>query len=30
MQDSKRDIDILNSLLDSGRGRGWDDMGEWH
>ena len=20
----------MNSLLDSGRGRGWDDLGEWH
>ena len=19
-----------NNLLDSGRGRGWDDLGEWH
>ena len=30
MRDSKRDTDVLNSLLDSGRGRGPDDMGEWH
>ena len=30
MQDSKRDTDVLNSLLDSvGEGKR-DDMGEWH
>ena len=31
MQDSKRDTDIKNRLLDSvGVGEGWDDLGEWH
>ena len=30
MQDSKKDTDVYNGLLDSGRGRGWDDLGEWH
>ena len=29
MQDSKRDPDINNSLLDSGRRRRWDDLREW-
>ena len=28
MQDSKRDIDVSFGLC--GRGRGWDDWGEWH
>ena len=30
MRDSKRDTDVLNSLLDCGRGQGKDDMGEWY
>ena len=29
MQECKRDTEVYNSLLDSGRGRGWDDLGEW-
>ena len=28
MRDSKRDTDVKNRLLDSGRGQGWDDLGE--
>ena len=28
MWDSKRDIDVKNRLLDSGRRRGWDDLRE--
>ena len=29
MQDSKRDTDVKNRLLDSvGEGRGWDDLRE--
>ena len=28
MQDSKRDIDIKNRLLDSGKRWGWDDLRE--
>ena len=30
MQDSKRDTDVKNRLLDSGRRRGWDDLREQH
>ena len=31
MRDSKRDTDVLNSLLDSaGEGEGRDGLGEWH
>ena len=30
MQGSKRDTDIKNGLLDSGRRRGWDDLREYH
>ena len=30
MQGSKRDTDIKNRLLDSGRRRGWDDLREYH
>ena len=30
MRDSKRDTDINNSLLDSGRRQRWDDLREWH
>ena len=30
MQDSKKDTDVYNRLLDSEGGRGWDDLGEWH
>ena len=26
MQDSKRDTDVKNRLLDSGRRQGWDDF----
>ena len=28
MQDSERDTDVYNGLLDSEGGRGWDDLGE--
>ena len=28
LRDSKRDTDVKNRLLDSGIGRGWDDLGE--
>ena len=28
MQDSKRDTDVKNRLLDSGRRQGWDDLRE--
>ena len=30
MRDSKRDTDVKNSLLDSGRRRVWDDLREQH
>ena len=30
MRDSKRDTDVKNRLLDSGRRRGWYDLREWH
>ena len=30
MQDSKRDTDVKNRLLDSGRRQGWDDLREQH
>ena len=29
MRDSKRDTEVKNRLLDSGRRRGWDDLREW-
>ena len=29
MQDSKRDTDVKNRLLDSERRQGWDDLAEW-
>ena len=28
MRDSKRDTDVKNRLLDSGRRQGWDDLRE--
>ena len=30
MRDSKKDTDLKNRLLDSGRRRGWDDLREQH
>ena len=30
MRDSKRDTDVKNRLLDSGRRQGWDDLREEH
>ena len=30
MGDSKRDSDVKNRLLDSGRREGWDDLREEH
>ena len=30
MQDRKRDTDVYNRLLDSGRRRGWDDLIQQH
>ena len=30
MQNRKRDTDVQNSLLDSGRKRGWDVLREQH
>ena len=29
-EDNKRDTDIKNRLLDSGRRQGWDDLREQH
>ena len=30
MRDSNRDTDIEQSFGLCGRGRGWEDLGEWH
>ena len=30
MQDRKRDTDVKTDFGLCGRGRGWDDLGEWH
>ena len=30
MENRKRDTDVQNRLLDSGRRRGWDILGEQH